>query len=112
MIQKKYRLTERQVKKVLHKGKPFFSYTVVLNSIPNREKTARFAVVIGGKSVKNSVHRNVFRRLFYDTVHPFLQKYSKDFVFVVKSKTKLDANEKKVRDNFKNDILFLLNKHL
>lgn len=111
MIQKKYRLTEREVKKVLHKGKPFFSYSVVCNTFKNKQWHWRFALVIWGKSVKNSVQRNVFRRLFYDTVTPFLQNTDKDFVFVVKSKTKLDANEKKIRDNFKKDILFLLNKH-
>lgn len=36
MIAKKYRLQEREVKKVLHKGKPFFSYSIVFNVIPNK----------------------------------------------------------------------------
>ena len=62
--------------------------------------------------IKNSVQRNVFRRLFYDIVVPYIHTNQKDIVFVVKSKNKLDANEKKVRDNFKNDILFLLKKPL
>lgn len=111
MIQKKYRLTEREVKKVLHKGKPFFSYGIVSNTLSNKLWYSRFAIVIGGKVIKNSVQRNVFRRLFYDIVVPYIHTNQKDIVFVVKSKNKLDANEKKVRDNFKNDILFLLNKN-
>jgi hypothetical protein len=36
MIQKKYRLKEKQVKKVLQKGKPFFSYGIVKNSFKNK----------------------------------------------------------------------------
>ena len=35
MIKKVYRLKEKEVKKVLQKGKPFFSYNIVSNTIPN-----------------------------------------------------------------------------
>jgi len=46
MIKKIYRLKEKEVKKVLGKTKPFFSYSIVLNSKPNREVFNRFAIVI------------------------------------------------------------------
>jgi hypothetical protein len=46
MIKKIYRLKEREVKKVLGKTKPFFSYGIVLNMKPNREGFNRFAIVI------------------------------------------------------------------
>ncbi len=110
MIQKKYRLKEREVKRILRKGRPFFSSRVVSNTSKNRLGYSRFAIVIGGKSVKNAVHRNFFRRIFYDIVSELVSKGSVDIVFVVKTKTKLERDEKKIRDNFKNDILFLLKK--
>ena len=46
MIKKIYRLKEREIKKVLGKTKPFFSYGIVLNMKPNRKGFNRFAVVI------------------------------------------------------------------
>jgi hypothetical protein len=46
VISKKNRLTEREVKKVLGKSKPFFSYGIVLNYIPNKLTHNRFAIVI------------------------------------------------------------------
>jgi len=111
MIQKKHRLTERQVQKVLRKGKPFFSYGIVTNCLGNKLGYSRFAIVVGGKSVKNSVERNYFRRVFYDIASSYITQKSFDIVFVVKTKTKLAKNEKKVHDSFKNDILFLMKKN-
>ena len=99
MIAKKYRLKESEVKKVLHKGKPFFSYTLVLNALPTKKGYNRFAIVISWKSVKGSVERNYFRRLFYATVAPYIEQSSFDFVFVLKSKTFLDNTEKKFHEN-------------
>lgn len=110
MIPKKYRLTEHQVKKVLRKWKPFFSFGIVSNSISNNLGFNRFAIVLGSKSVNSGVHRNFFRRKFYSLVEDSISVSSKDIVFVVKTKNHLDPNQKKVRDNFKKDILFLLNK--
>ena len=110
MIAKEYRMSESQVKKVLQKGKPFFSFAVVLNFLPNQLGHNRFAIVIWGKSVSGSVSRNFFRRFFYETVSAFLESWSFDCVFVVKSKTFLDNREKKVSETLKKDILFLLSK--
>ncbi|MDP2090014.1 MAG: ribonuclease P protein component [Candidatus Gracilibacteria bacterium] len=138
MIPKLNRLTEKEVKKVLTRGKPFFSYGIVLNYQKNNLEKNRFAIVIGGKSVKTSVERNFFRRSFYDLVRnsinflPFSKgapgrKYSwgvpegggikdnntnksYDFVFVVKKQTKLDKNDENIINSFKKDIKFLLSK--
>jgi len=111
VIAKLYRLRETEVKKVLRKGKPFFSYGLVLNALPNGLEYNRFAIVISGKSVNGSVERNYFRRLFYSTVVDFLEtKKGQDCVFVVKAKTKLERDEKKVSESLKKDILFLLSK--
>lgn len=114
MIAKKNRLTERQVKKVLQKWKPFFTQWYVLNSCMNREETHRFSIVIWWKSVQNAVERNFFRRMFYEIVrNDFLEQQiwkSYDITLLVKKVTKLERNNKKSVANFQNDIHFLLRK--
>jgi len=104
-------MTEREVKKVLGKSKPFFSYGIVLNYKKNRLEKNRFAIVIWKKSVNTNVTRVFFRRTFYDIVYKELKnKKWLDFVFVVKKKTKLDKNDEKSIISFKKDINFLLSK--
>ena len=111
MISKKNRLTEREVKKVLSRWKPFFSYGIVLNYMKNNYKKNRYWIVIWAKSVKNNVTRVFFRRLFYNLVFDKLEADRWiDFVFVVKKQTKLDKNDEKSIMNFEKDIKFLLNK--
>lgn len=121
MIKKEYRLTERQVKKVLWKWKPFFSYNIVLNYLRNNEDYNRFSIVIWAKSVHTNVERNFFRRKFYALVenYIFLEDVSNekkntgfDMVFVVKKKTKLDKKNESLIKDFRNDINFLFNKVL
>ena len=115
MIAKKFRLTEKEVKKVLTRWKPFFAYGVVLNQIPNREWCNRFWIVIGAKSVNTNVTRVFFRRRFYDTIRDskiFQEEEVKwvDFVFVVKKQTKLDRKDKQAIKSFEKDLNFLINK--
>ena len=111
MISKKNRLSEREVKKVLTRWKPFFSYGIVLNYLKNNLTKNRYAIVIWWKSVKTNVARVFFRRKFYDLVSDRLETDRwYDFVFVVKKQTKLDKNDEKSILNFKKDIKFLLNK--
>jgi len=111
MISKKYRLTEREVKRVLHKWKPFFSYGIVLNSCKNKEWHNRFAIVLWWKSVNSNVERNFFRRKFYDIVSSFNFKHEWiDFVFVVKKKTKFDKKSLESILWFEKDLMFLLGK--
>lgn len=92
MLAKKYRLHEREVKKVLHKGKPFFSYSIVFNVIPNRLGHSRFAIVIGWKSVPNAVIRNSYRRLYYNIASEYMHQNIWDVVCVVKKQTKLQKD--------------------
>lgn len=111
MISKEHRLSEKNVKKVLRKWKPFFSYWVVLNYSKNQEWINRFAIVIWSKSVFTNVWRNLFRRLFYDLVSVYLKlDKSYDFVFVIKKTNKLDHNSINIINTFKKDILFLIKK--
>ena len=112
MLAKKFRLTEREVKKVLQKWKPFFSYNIVVNSFPNKKPYHRFAIVIGWKSVRTNVERNFFRRTFYDLASSHCETGEKksDFVFVVKKKTKLDKRDPSSIKTFEKDILFLIKK--
>jgi len=111
LISKKHRLSERNVKKVLRKGKPFFSYWIVLNFARNTEWINRYAIVIGSKSVITNVWRNLFRRLFYDIISIYLDSNKTyDFVFVVKKTNKLNHNSIDIINTFKKDILFLINK--
>jgi len=100
------------VKKVLQKWKPFFSYNIVLNSLPNKRSHHRFAIVIGSKSVRTNVERNFFRRSFYDLVSDHCGKKENwtDFVFVVKKKTKLDKRIDTSISSFEKDIHFLMKK--
>lgn len=111
MISKKNRLTEREVKKVLTRWKPFFSYGIVLNYMKNNLEKNRFAIVIWWKSVKTNVERVFFRRTYYDIVSGKLEsKKWIDYVLVVKKKTKLDKKDDNCLKSFKKDINFLLNK--
>lgn len=114
MIKKIYRLKEREVKKVLSKWKPFFSYWIVLNKIHNNLPYNRFAIVIWAKSVVNNVNRNYFRRKFYDIIKnlifPLNNTFWEDFVFVVKKQTKLNMKNENNLYNYENDINFLINK--
>lgn len=91
MISKKYRLKEREVKKVLNKGKPFFSYTLVLNVFPHKLSYDSYAIVISGKSVPNNIVRNRYRRIFYEFCKTRQSKTFWNIVCVVKTKTKLQA---------------------
>lgn len=111
MISKKNRLSEREVKKVLSRWKPFFSYWMVLNYMKNNIEKNRFAIVIWWKSVQTNITRVFFRRLYYDIVTNNLEnKKWIDYVFVVKKQTKLDKNNKNSINSFKKDVKFLLNK--
>lgn len=111
MISKKNRLSEKEVKKVLTRWKPFFSYGVVLNYLKNTWENDRYAIVIWWKSVNTNVSRNYFRRIFYDLVQEYLELNRwLDCVFVVKKQTKLDKNDENSINSFKKDINFLLNK--
>ena len=115
MIAKKFRLTEKEVKKVLTRWKPFFAYGVVLNQVPNRAWCNRFGIVIGAKSVNTNVTRVCFRRRFYDAIKVsklFQEEALKgvDFVFVVKKQTKLDRKDEQAIKSFEKDLNFLINK--
>jgi len=113
VIAKKYRLTEKETKKVLHKWKPFFSYGIVLNMIKNDLNYNRFSIVIWWKSVKTSITRNFFRRRFYDLCSNNIleNKIGFDLVFLVKKQTKLDKKDNLSIIWFDKDLNFLLDKY-
>lgn len=52
MIAKKYRLTEKEVKKVLARRKPFFGRILIANTAPNRVGHARLGVILSSKQTK------------------------------------------------------------
>ncbi len=114
MISKILRLKEKEIKKVLRRSKPFFSYGIVLNSSPNTLWFYRFWIVIWAKSVSSNVTRNHFRRFFYDQVKKFFPESSVskwyDFVFVVKKEKLLDKKDEKSIRDFAQDIHFLFKK--
>jgi ribonuclease P protein component len=111
VLEKKYRLSEREVKKVLHKGKPFFSYSIVFNVFPNKLSYNRYAIVIGSKSVPNNVIRNMYRRAFYDISWNFQAPYIGDIVCVVKSKTKLLKTQEDMK-KFSREIYYIYHNKL
>lgn len=112
MISKEFRLKQREVKKVLQRGKPFFSYGIVLNYTKNKQTNNRFAIVIWWKSVITNVQRNFFRRKFYDLTYKYTKQNQDsiyhDLIFVVKKQTKLDAKDGNSVKSFEKDIQFLL----
>ncbi len=111
MISKTLRLKENEVKKVLSKWKPFFSYSIVVNYLKNKLNYSRYAIVISWKSVKNAVHRNYFRRRFYNDIAQNIGKINwYDLIFVVKTKSKLDMNIPEDINSFHTDINFLIKK--
>ena len=111
MISKINRLSEREVKKVLTRWKPFFSYGIVLNYLKNNSELNRYWIVIWWKSVETNIARVFFRRIYYNLVSSNLEsKKWIDYVLVVKKQTKLDKNDEKSILSFKKDIKFLLNK--
>lgn len=114
MITKQFRLKEREVKKVLQRGKPFFSYGIVLNYTKNKLGYNRFAIVIWSKSVITNVSRTFFRRRFYDIASKYIEEYKDeqwyDLVFVVKKQTKLLKNNEESMKSFQKDINFVYKK--
>lgn len=84
MIAKVFRLTESDVGKVLKRKKPFFSYSIVANVTKNQLAHARFGIILSGKVTKTSVDRNFYRRLFYETARPYIERDGMDIVFVAK----------------------------
>jgi ribonuclease P protein component len=85
MIAKQYRLSEKEVKKVLAQRKPFFSHHLVANMKENTLGYGRFALILSAKHAKGSVNRNHYRRLFYTLSRAFLHEIgSIDIVFVGK----------------------------
>ena len=114
MISKKHRLSQREVKKVLRLGKPFFSYGIVLNYTNNQLSYNRYALVVWAKSVINNVQRNFFSRRFYHIHREYLEKeyeqWFYDCIFVVKKQTKLDRDNQESVSKFLKDISFLISK--
>ena len=110
MLRKNYRLSERDVKKVLRGQKPFFSHRLSLHVRPNRERHGRFGIVIGGKNVPSAVCRNFFRRRFYDMVRSISERPVGDMLFVVKRGIVLSMRDADMVRGFHEDITFLLRK--
>lgn len=107
-------MNEKEVKRVLQKWKPFFSYGIVLNIVTNKSHYNHFAIVIWWKSVKTNVTRNFFRRRFYWRIKELIldgkSGFKSSYVFVVKKQMKLDKNDNKSINTFDKDLTFLINK--
>ena len=111
MLKKKYRLKQKNVKRVLQKWEPFFSYNIVLNKQKNKLLYNRFSIVISAKSVNCNVERNFFRRRFFDFIQENeISKKWFDFVFVIKTKSKFDKKNPESLAIFRKDLNFLINK--
>lgn len=83
MIAKKYRLSERELRKVFREKKPFFSYMMIANVRKNQFPHSRVGILLSGKNTPGSVNRNAFRRIFYDNSREILEK-NYDIVVVLK----------------------------
>lgn len=84
MISKEYRLTERELKKVLSRKKPFFSYVFVANVMENKNTHGRCGILLSSKCTKGSVNRNFWRRKFYDMSLSRISNMAIDVVIVPK----------------------------
>lgn len=98
MLEKKLRLREREVKKVLAKGKPFFSYKLAVRHIPNTLPYPRFAIIISGKSAPNAVVRNIYRRAYYQSIAQCGVKLSGDIVCIIPKKTKISRDPEVLKE--------------
>jgi len=111
MISKKFRLREREVKKVFQQKKPFFSNLFIANVRTNALQTNRFAILLGSKNVAGSVERNFFRRSFYREVAAFIQKGTgADILFVPKKKVTFSRRKEASVEEFLKEIRYLLQK--
>lgn len=86
MIAKKYRLPEREWRKVFKQKKPFFLYPFSAKVIKNQLGYARIGIVLSAKTTRGSVNRNFFRRRFYDSACDFLS-FPYDVVVIPKRGT-------------------------
>lgn len=84
MISKEYRLTEHELRKVLARKKPFFSYVWIANTMENKKTHGRCAILLSSKCTKGSVNRNYWRRKFYDISHIYLEHIRFDVVLIPK----------------------------
>ncbi|MFZ2255793.1 MAG: ribonuclease P protein component [Patescibacteria group bacterium] len=84
MIAKEYRLTERELRKVLSKRKPFFSYMFIANILENKVEHGRIGILLSSKVARGSVNRNFWRRRFYDISLEYLGNLPLDIVLVPK----------------------------
>lgn len=84
MISKEYRLTEHELKRVLSRKKPFFSYVFIANTMENKSDHGRCGILLSSKCTKGSVNRNFWRRKFYDMSLLQLNNITLDVVIVPK----------------------------
>lgn len=110
MIAKRFRLNENQVKKVLQKKKPFFSYGVVANVVKNELSYSRISIILSSAQTRWSVNRNRLRRRIYDLSEPYIAHLSVDIVYMFKKKTLLDSKDPTLMQEITRDIPFLLKK--
>lgn len=83
MIAKKYRLSERELRRVFREKKPFFSSVLIANVQKNSLTYSRLGILLSSKITPGSVNRNTFRRIFYRFSREVLP-LGYDIVFVVK----------------------------
>lgn len=110
MISKEYRLSENEVRKVLNKKKPFFSYVWIANTFTNKGTHGRCGILLSSKCTKWSVNRNFWRRRFYDLSLPSLTSLPVDVVLVAKKWTILDYRNPLHLVEFEKNIQFLYKK--
>ena len=110
MIAKRFRLNENQIKKVLQKKKPFFSYWIVANIIKNNLEYSRVSIILSSAQTKWSVNRNRIRRHIYDISAPYIKDLGVDIVYMFKKKTLLNSKDPILMGEIAKDIPFLLRK--
>lgn len=87
MLPKNYRLTkEKDIKRVLSTGKPFFSPFFRLKYAKNGLEQSRFSVVVSAKVSKKAVIRNKLRRQVQEIIWLNLDKISSGLDFVINLK--------------------------
>jgi len=107
MIAKEYRLTEREVRKVLSRRKPFFSYMFIANTLESKIEHGRIGILLSSKVARGSVNRNFWRRRFYDLSLKYIEKFPLDIVLVPKKGTILDHKNETHLAEFEKNIQFL-----
>lgn len=87
MLPAAYRLKKtKEIERVWKSGRSFFTPAVQFKVVPNKMEVSRFAVVIGTKTEKTAVRRNLWKRRTREILRTHLPHLQPGFDVIVMAK--------------------------